>query len=226
MASFSGVGSASLRCLTIAAESLTDRREQEEVLTIFARIKREGGWRIQFVIDDLPEIWGWNRPQVGTAAETVATVPPTTTATTTSSSATANRLDIPPNLFPRGQISPATMPSVSLEHQYPSQPGYHQPYLHQSQPQQQPEKHPQQHPQQQHTVSPPKKPPAGIINPLYHNADFSKPDPPYKDFYVPPLSSLPPRSLSSGQPSQSQLQPASKPTYLTRNNIYKGTSLT
>lgn len=55
-----GVASASIRCLAVAGESLTVRREQEEVLQIFDRIKKETGWRVTFIHDDLKEKWGWN----------------------------------------------------------------------------------------------------------------------------------------------------------------------
>jgi hypothetical protein len=127
------VASASLRCLAIAAECLTNRREQEEVLEIFARIKREGGWRIQFVIDELHEKWGW----------------------TTQDTDMANVSGTNASSFYQ-QSGQASMPPL-----------------------------PQQIPVQ-------KKPPSGIVNPLYRNADFSKPDAPYKNFYVPPALPPPP----------------------------------
>ena len=56
-----GVASASVRCLAIAGEHLSVRREQEEVIEIFERIKKETGWRIMVIIDDLKEKWGWNQ---------------------------------------------------------------------------------------------------------------------------------------------------------------------
>ena len=55
-----GVASASIRCLAIAAECLTVRREQEEVLEIFDKIKKETGWRVTFLRTELIEKWGWN----------------------------------------------------------------------------------------------------------------------------------------------------------------------
>ena len=58
-----GVASASIRCLAVAGEHLTVRREQEEVLHIFDKIKKEAGWRVQFIHDDLKEKWGWNSPE-------------------------------------------------------------------------------------------------------------------------------------------------------------------
>jgi len=55
-----GVASGSIRCLAVAAEHLHVRREQEEVLEIFERIKSETGWRVAFINDELKEKWGWN----------------------------------------------------------------------------------------------------------------------------------------------------------------------
>lgn len=54
-----GVASASIRCLAVAAENLTNKREQEEVLEIFEKINKETGWRIAFIGDELKEKWGW-----------------------------------------------------------------------------------------------------------------------------------------------------------------------
>lgn len=55
-----GVASASIRCLAVAGEYLSLRREQEEVLDIFERVKSETGWRVAFINDELKEKWGWN----------------------------------------------------------------------------------------------------------------------------------------------------------------------
>lgn len=60
---YRGVASASIRCLAIAAEYLTVRREQEEVLEIFEKIRKETGWRVSFLHDHLKEKWGWNNQQ-------------------------------------------------------------------------------------------------------------------------------------------------------------------
>ncbi|KAF8533966.1 hypothetical protein BDD12DRAFT_758415 [Trichophaea hybrida] len=54
-----GVASVALRSLATAAECLTDRREQEEVLDIFTKIKKATGWRVNFVLKELRESWGW-----------------------------------------------------------------------------------------------------------------------------------------------------------------------
>ena len=114
-----GVASASIRCLAVAGDSLTVRREQDEVLEIFNRINKETGWRIQFIIDELKEKWGWTTQEFDTMGA--------------------------PSFYQQGT---AQMPPI---------------------------------PQQQR-----QKPPSGIVNPLYKNADFSASNPPYQGYYVPP----------------------------------------
>ena len=54
-----GVASVALRSLAIAAECLIDRREQEEVLEIFEKIRKETGWKVGFLHKELKEKWGW-----------------------------------------------------------------------------------------------------------------------------------------------------------------------
>jgi hypothetical protein len=54
-----GVASVALRSLAIAAECLVVHREQQEVLDIFARIRKEAGWRLDFLHRDLKTKWGW-----------------------------------------------------------------------------------------------------------------------------------------------------------------------
>jgi hypothetical protein len=46
--------------LAIGAECLTDPTEQEEVLNILQKIKKETGWRIDFLMPELKKKWGWN----------------------------------------------------------------------------------------------------------------------------------------------------------------------
>jgi hypothetical protein len=46
--------------LAIAAECLVNRREQEEVLQILDKIRKETGWRVGFLHTELKEKWGWN----------------------------------------------------------------------------------------------------------------------------------------------------------------------
>ncbi|ESZ90928.1 hypothetical protein SBOR_8674 [Sclerotinia borealis F-4128] len=54
-----GVASVALRSLAIAAECLVIRREQEEVLDIFEKIRKETGWRVGFLYKELKSKWGW-----------------------------------------------------------------------------------------------------------------------------------------------------------------------
>ena len=54
-----GVASVALRSLAIAAECLVVRREQEEVLEIFEKIRKETGWKVGFLNKELKVKWGW-----------------------------------------------------------------------------------------------------------------------------------------------------------------------
>ncbi|KAL3418464.1 hypothetical protein PVAG01_10180 [Phlyctema vagabunda] len=54
-----GVASVALRSLAIAAECLEVRREQEEVLDIFEKIRKETGWKVGFLNKELKSKWGW-----------------------------------------------------------------------------------------------------------------------------------------------------------------------
>ena len=58
-----GVASVALRSLAIAAECLTRRDAQEEVLTIIDKIRTETGWRVGFFNDELKAKWGWNKQE-------------------------------------------------------------------------------------------------------------------------------------------------------------------
>lgn len=54
-----GVASVAIRSLAIAGECLVDRREQEEVLEIFEKIRKETGWNVKFLNTELRKHWGW-----------------------------------------------------------------------------------------------------------------------------------------------------------------------
>lgn len=56
-----GVASVSIRCLAIAAECLTTRETQEEVLEMLDKIIKETGWQVGFLKSELQEKWGWTR---------------------------------------------------------------------------------------------------------------------------------------------------------------------
>lgn len=68
-----GVASVAIRSLDIAAEALIDRREQEEVLEIFERIRRETGWKIGFLYNELKEKWGWQSEEMASQQQTSLT---------------------------------------------------------------------------------------------------------------------------------------------------------
>ncbi|KAI1123430.1 hypothetical protein F5Y10DRAFT_53902 [Nemania abortiva] len=54
-----GVASVSIRSLVIVSEVLTEYAEQQEVVTILERINRETGWKLAAVITGLKKRWGW-----------------------------------------------------------------------------------------------------------------------------------------------------------------------
>lgn len=55
-----GVASVALRSLAIAAECLVIRREQEEILKIFEKIRKDTGWKVGFLDKELRVKWGWD----------------------------------------------------------------------------------------------------------------------------------------------------------------------
>lgn len=59
-----GVASVALRSLAIAAECLVVRREQEEVLKVFEKIRAETGWKVGFLNKELKVKWGWQEDAV------------------------------------------------------------------------------------------------------------------------------------------------------------------
>ncbi|CZS88525.1 related to regulatory protein for the arginine catabolic pathway [Rhynchosporium graminicola] len=59
-----GVASVALRSLAIAAECLISRREQDEVLETFEKIRKETGWKVQFIGKELKSKWGWPGDEV------------------------------------------------------------------------------------------------------------------------------------------------------------------
>lgn len=58
-----GVASVALRSLAIASECLTVRREQEEVVEIFEKIRKETGWKVGFIAKELKVKWGWQNEE-------------------------------------------------------------------------------------------------------------------------------------------------------------------
>ena len=88
-----GVASVAIRSLAIAAESLSDRAEQDEVLSIFERIQKETGWRIQIIFDSLKKKWQRNN-DFGHSSNN-------------SYSSLASSLPPPPKAPPQGIVNPS-----------------------------------------------------------------------------------------------------------------------
>lgn len=102
----SGVATTSIRCLAIAAECLTARKAQEEVLQIIDKIIKETGWRIAFLKSELQTKWGWNN---STNNNTNTTTTTTTTAATNTTNNTIKALSMDngtlPTPIPAGSIT-------------------------------------------------------------------------------------------------------------------------
>ncbi|KAK4574703.1 hypothetical protein LTR86_001544 [Recurvomyces mirabilis] len=178
-----GVASVALRSLAHAAEILTDRREQEEVLQIFDKINKETGWRIGFVYEDLKKKWGWNEgpsPQQFAQSHTGA-----------KEQKKVQEEQLQQQQLQQRQLQDAHAQNLQLQQTYSNQNAF-TPQPHQQQQQQQvvqqqqlpTPKQPQ--PQQPTTPASSKRPPPGIPNPLYAKADFSLPQHPYMNHYVAP----------------------------------------
>lgn len=175
----SGVASVAIRSLAHAAEVLTDRREQEEVLTIFDKINKETGWRIGFVYKELKERWGWHEePSPQQVAQTHTAhrqAKEAQEAQQRQMQEQAHRASLQLQQgfdFSQQQSSIPAMHTTPTQHMQPTPPQQHQ-----QQPQQQP---------QNKAASQSKRPPPGIPNPLYAKADFNLPQHPYQNFYVAP----------------------------------------
>lgn len=164
-----GVASVAIRSLAHAAECLTDRREQEEVLQIFQKIKRETGWKIAFVYKELKEKWGWK--------DDPSPVMPQHHGSISSNSG----MPQPPVLAsPASSLHSYGGGSVPHSHSHSqSQYGGGMQQNYQSQP---------AAPAPAPAAAPSRRPPAGIVNPMYATADFSMPQHPYQNVYVAPIT--------------------------------------
>lgn len=158
-----------LRSLAHAAECLTDRREQEEVLQIFNKINKETGWRIAFVYKELKEKWGWTDGPSPPA-------PP-------NAPHTSRSLVFQSQLMGHGHGHSGSVGSFSSQGgQYPTQQGMQSAYGGQSN-----SGSVSAPPPPPTAAAPPRqKPPSGIVNPMYSTADFSMPQHPYQNVYVAP----------------------------------------
>lgn len=179
LTSISGVASVAIRSLAHAAEVLTERKEQEEVLTIFDKINKETGWRIGFVYKELKEKWGWNEEispqqyaQTHNAARQAKEAQDEQQRQMQEQAQRAQSLSLQQG-FNFGQQN--NMSVMQQQQVTPTQ---------MSPPQQPPPSQQQSRPR----TSAPAKPriPSGIPNPLYAQADFTLSQHPYQKFYVPP----------------------------------------
>jgi hypothetical protein len=173
-----GVASVALRSLAIAAECLTNRVEQEEVLHIFNKIRQETGWNVGFVNKDLKERWGWalDEPPIIPAGPPSATQQPTTTHHHHSSS-----IGSQPHTQHQ-QLSTASYPSTT-------QPNTSVPLRSYSIPSGILPAGPLPTLQPAATAPPPsvtRQLTPGILNPLLATADFAMPQHPYQNYYVAP----------------------------------------
>ncbi|OQO09325.1 hypothetical protein B0A48_04723 [Cryoendolithus antarcticus] len=199
-----GVASVAIRSLAHAGEVIKDRREQEEILTIFEKINKETGWRIGFVYKELKERWGWQ--------EEVSPMQwnQTHTAVRQQKEAEEARQQLQADLqqqqaqAAQQQQQQQGMQNMQLQqnfdfsaHSTPNSTISHQQQpMHQPQPHLLPPPANPQHHQRTSTSSSTssgssapgsgKKPPSGILNPIYKTADFTLPQHPYQKYYVAP----------------------------------------
>lgn len=192
------MASVAIRSLAHAAECLTDRKEQDEVLTIFDKINKETGWRIGFVYKELKEKWGWNEDlspsqyaQTHTAARQVKEAQDAQQRHMQEQAQRAHSLTLQQSFDFNQQQS---MNVLQSRHPTPTQ------QMHATPPQQQQQQHTPTR-QQQPQAPPQKKPrmPSGIPNPLYAKADFNLPQHPYQNFYVAPNTSMPNHGFNNSQ---------------------------
>jgi hypothetical protein len=135
-----GVASVAIRSLDIAAEVLIDRREQEEVLALFERIRKETGWKIGFLHNELREKWGW--PSEEMAAQQMMQqqnslsqfFPSTTQSVAQAASATSLPAPAPPKgsggiLNPLLRTADFSLPNHPYQ-QYYQPPNHHNPLPH------------------------------------------------------------------------------------------------
>ena len=105
-----GVASVALRSLAIAAECLVVRREQEEVLDIFEKIRKETGWKVGFLHKELKSKWGWQeqdaaQQQMAAAQNSLAQFFPNTNQAPATSLPPAPPQP-PPRAMPSGILNP------------------------------------------------------------------------------------------------------------------------
>lgn len=170
-----------LRSLHHAAECLHIYREQEEALKIFIRIHKETGWRIGFIPKDLMDKWGWD-PDV---AKTVASEPLPTNDDPSNHYMNTQFIN---GLGGRSQYSGAMFDQYAENKRLQADAQRGSIAMQGGRPGVSPAGSGVQQQQPSKGVTPPqKKPPAGIVNPMFGNADFNAPKHPYQDHYVAPV---------------------------------------
>jgi hypothetical protein len=126
-----GVASVAIRSLAIAGECLVDRREQEEVLEIFDKIRKETGWNVKFLHAELKAKWGWQEDgqQQSHQQNSLAQFFPSTTQPPTSSLPPAP--PPPPRFKGAGGINPLLKSADFSNPNHPYQQFYQPPNPHQ-----------------------------------------------------------------------------------------------
>ena len=203
-----GVASIALRCLHHAAECLTNRREQEEVLRIFTRIHKDTGWRINFIPEDLMSKWKWNPNEISATLNGMNAPPNMQPAATTTqmqaaaamaavANAAGGGMPNGANTMMPGFTSPeSTASSLGLagspQYQFDTYAQVHNWKRNQQHQREMSMAQASQQPMQntgmtsnahQHSSPPQAMPPAGIVNPLYRQ----KLPPTWQGFYVSPV---------------------------------------
>ena len=155
----SGVASIAIRTLAIAADCLTEFKQQTEILTILEKIRKETGWRIDFIGPELKQKWGWTDEYVYSQQRRAST-----------SSAFSGMMQSPPAYHYSYQTPATSLNSSPLMSHRENTPGTTLPPV-------------------VATAPPAAMPkfPSGIVNPMFRNADFSAPQHPYQNEYVPPI---------------------------------------
>jgi len=159
-----GVASVAIRSLAHAAEVLTKRSEQEEVLKIFEKINKETGWRVGYVYGELKDKWGWNE---GPSPEQFAQT----------HTAAKEHKERQRYMQEQGQNASGMQQGYDFNRQSMDQPLPQHPV---------PPPAPSSHGSGSAAGSAARKMPQGIPNPMYAKADFNLPQHPYQNFYVAP----------------------------------------
>jgi hypothetical protein len=133
-----GVASVALRSLAIAAECLIERREQEEVLEIFDKIRKETGWKVGFLHKELKEKWGWQhedavQQQMAAQQSSLAQFFPSTQASGPATSLPPAPPQPQPRTMPSGILNPLLKTADFSLPNHPYQQYYQPPNQHQHQ---------------------------------------------------------------------------------------------